>query len=62
MLIGSMLVDAGHSDDYRFVMGMGVRMITRMGLASLGVIEEIDSGPVLLGEERIAALKPIERA
>jgi len=61
-LVGSMLVDAGHSDDWRYVeMGTGVKIVTRMGLASLGITEKIDSGPVLPREERVAELRPVER-
>lgn len=47
-LIGSMLYAAGKSTDERYAMNAyGISMLTRMGLAELGVTETIDDGPVL---------------
>ena len=61
-LIGSMLVDMGHSDDWRYVeMGIGAKMTTRIGLAALGITERIESGPVMPRDERVTQLKPVER-
>jgi len=58
LLVGSMLFDAGHSDDLRyFEMGLGVDMTTRAGLRDLGVDERLDAGPVLPRPERIAQAK-----
>jgi aminoglycoside phosphotransferase (APT) family kinase protein len=55
MLVGSMLFDAGHSDDMRFLeMAIGVDFTTQGGLADLGVTEPLDAGPVMPSDERIA--------
>ncbi len=57
-LIGAMLVDAGHSDDQKLVLAAyGTSLLTQVGLAELGVDEQLDDGPVLPREERIAALQ-----
>jgi aminoglycoside phosphotransferase (APT) family kinase protein len=54
--VGSMLFDAGHSDDPRFaLMGQVVPMMTRMALSDLGIGEQLDDGPVAPREERIQA-------
>lgn len=58
MLLGSMLVDAGHSDDVRLVaMAVGVPLMTHMGLRDLGVDEELADGPVAPRDERLAELR-----
>jgi aminoglycoside phosphotransferase (APT) family kinase protein len=47
-LIGSMLFDAGDSDDQRFVLNAyGISPLTKMGLAELAVDEMLDDGPVM---------------
>jgi aminoglycoside phosphotransferase (APT) family kinase protein len=47
-LLGSMLYDAGASDDERFVLNAhGIGLLTQLGLADLGVVEKLDDGPVL---------------
>ena len=47
-LIGSMLYDSGASDDERFVLNAhGISLLTRLGLADLGVTDTLDDGPVL---------------
>jgi aminoglycoside phosphotransferase (APT) family kinase protein len=47
-LIGSMLFDAGDSDDQRFVLNAyGISPLTQLGLAELGVDEKLDDGPVM---------------
>jgi aminoglycoside phosphotransferase (APT) family kinase protein len=57
LLLGSMLFDAGHSDDPRLgFMGYGVEMFTTPALAELGVHEPPDSGAVLPRPERLARL------
>jgi aminoglycoside phosphotransferase (APT) family kinase protein len=57
MLVGSMLFDAGHSDDPRLgFMGYAVEMFTTPALAELGVDEPPDSGAVLPRPERRARL------
>jgi aminoglycoside phosphotransferase (APT) family kinase protein len=56
LLVGSMLFEAGHTDDLRGVeMALGIDMTTQPGLADLGVDEPLDAGPVLPSDERIAA-------
>lgn len=56
LLVGSMLFEAGHSDDLRYLeMGLGVDLTTQAGLRALGVDEPLDAGPVLPSDERIAA-------
>lgn len=47
-LIGSMLFDAGDSDDQRFLLNAhGISPLTQMGLAELAVDEMLDDGPVM---------------
>jgi aminoglycoside phosphotransferase (APT) family kinase protein len=56
LLVGSMLFEAGHTDDFRNLeMGLGVDLTTQMGLRALGVDESLEAGPVLPSDERIAA-------
>ena len=53
-LIGSMLFDAGHSDDLRLVgMAKGIEIMTPLGLSDLGVTDALDHGPIHPREERI---------
>jgi hypothetical protein len=57
MLLGSMLFDAGHSDDPRLgFMGYGVEMFTTPALAEVGVDEPPEQGAVLPRAERQAKL------
>jgi aminoglycoside phosphotransferase (APT) family kinase protein len=57
MLVGAMLFDAGHSEDQRMaLMGYGVQFVTQAALADLGVTEELDPGPVMPRDERMATL------
>lgn len=47
-LIGSMLYSAGASTDERYALNAyGIPMITKLGLAELGVTQSIEDGPVL---------------
>lgn len=58
LLLGSMLFDAGHSDDPRFAfMGYGVPMFTGPALAELEIETELDQGAVLARPERLATLQ-----
>ena len=53
-LVGSKLFDDGVTDDERFVLNAyGIPLFTQIGLADLGVTEQLDDGPVLPREERI---------
>lgn len=53
-LIGGMLIDAGHSDDQKLVLSAyGTSLLTRIGLAELGITETLEDGSVLPREERI---------
>ncbi len=55
LLIASMLFDAGHSDDMRYLeMAFGVDMITQAGLRDVGVGEQLDAGRVFPSDARIA--------
>ncbi len=55
-LIGSMLFDAGHSDDQRFLLNAsGIGLLTQLGLADLGIDDRPDDGPVMPRDERIRA-------
>ena len=57
MLLGSMLFDAGHTDDPRLgFMGHGVDMFTTPALAELGIDEPPVQGAVLARPERLAKL------
>lgn len=56
-LVGSMLFDAGHTDDPRSVgMAMGIELMAPMGLAALGVDERVDLGAIYPRAERMATL------
>lgn len=53
-LIGAMLIDAGHSDDQKLVLAAyGTSLMTKAGLAELGVEKPLEDGPVLPRDERI---------
>lgn len=55
-LIGSRLFDDGATDDQRFMLNAyGIPIFTQMGLADLGVTEQLDDGPVMPSEERMKA-------
>ncbi len=52
-LIGSRLFDDGVTDDQRFMLNAyGIPLFTQMGLADLGVTEQLEDGPVMPSEER----------
>jgi aminoglycoside phosphotransferase (APT) family kinase protein len=53
-LIGAMLIEDGHSDDQKLVLAAyGTSLLTKAGLAELGIDEPLDDGPVLPRDERI---------
>jgi aminoglycoside phosphotransferase (APT) family kinase protein len=53
-LIGAMLIEDGHSDDQKLVLAAyGTSLMSKVGLAELGIDEPLDDGPVLPREERI---------
>ena len=55
LLVGSMLLEDGHTDDLRcFEMALGIDFTTQPGLRDLGVYEKLDAGPVLPSDARIA--------
>jgi aminoglycoside phosphotransferase (APT) family kinase protein len=57
-LVASHLVDAGHSDDLRFVhMAYGIRPATTAALRDLGVEADLPPGPVLPRKERREQVK-----
>jgi aminoglycoside phosphotransferase (APT) family kinase protein len=57
LLLGSMLFDAGHTDDQRLgLMGYGVAMFTTPALAELGITDPPEDGAVLPRAERLAEL------
>ncbi len=52
--IGAMLIEDGRSDDQKLVLAAyGTSLLTKVGLAELGIDEPLDDGPVLPREERI---------
>jgi aminoglycoside phosphotransferase (APT) family kinase protein len=54
MLVAAMLFDRGFTDDLRFAyMGLAVAPYTRQALASLGIDDELEPGPVTVREERM---------
>nr|MDT0665636.1 phosphotransferase [Micromonospora sp. DSM 115978] len=58
LLVGTMLFDAGHSDDLRLpAMGPAIPYYTALALRGLGVDEELDAGPVSARRERIREVK-----
>ncbi|MFI5507211.1 phosphotransferase family protein [Mycobacterium sp. NPDC051804] len=53
-LIGSRLFDDGATEDHRFMLNAyGIPIFTQMGLAELGVTEQLEDGPVMPSEERM---------
>ncbi len=57
-LIGSMLLDQGHSDDQRFILNAyGIAPLTQLGLAELAIDEKLEDGPVMPSDERIAQVQ-----
>lgn len=57
LLLGAMLFDAGHSDDARLAyMGYGMPIFTGPALAELGITDELEQGPVMPRDERMATL------
>ena len=57
-LIGSRLFEDGATDDQRFMLNAyGIPIFTQMGLADLGVTEQLEDGPVLPTEERMKAAR-----
>lgn len=62
-LIGAMLFDGGVTDDQRFILNAsGIPLLTDLGLADLGINEQLESGPVGIREERIREAQSGERA
>jgi aminoglycoside phosphotransferase (APT) family kinase protein len=58
LLLGSMLFDAGHTDDPRLgFMGYGIDMFTTPALAELGIDEPPEAGAVLARDERLELLR-----
>ncbi|BDE16455.1 MULTISPECIES: phosphotransferase family protein [Mycobacterium] len=56
-LIGAMLIEDGHSDDQKLVLASyGTALLTKAGLAELGIDEPLQDGPVLPRDERIQQL------
>ena len=54
LLLGSMLIDAGHSNDPRLAeMALGIPFITRGALGELGVRERLDNGTIAHRAERL---------
>ena len=61
-LIGSMLFDAGDSDDERFLLNAsGISLLTQLGLADLGIGDKPDDGPVMPRDERPRAVQSAHR-
>jgi len=53
-LVGAMLVDDGLSDDLKLVVAAGgVEILPFVGLADLGISEQLESGPIAIRQERI---------
>jgi aminoglycoside phosphotransferase (APT) family kinase protein len=58
LLVGSMLVDGGFSDDRRHVENAaGISMLTQLALYELGVGGDFETGPVAPRKERVEALR-----
>jgi aminoglycoside phosphotransferase (APT) family kinase protein len=57
-LIGSMLFDAGHSDDLRLVgMARGIEIMTPLAFSDLGITDDLDYGPIHPRDERTAEVQ-----
>ena len=62
LLVGSMLFDAGHSDDMRYLeMAFGVDWTTRPALKELGVEDDLEAGPVMPSDARIESAQRADR-
>ena len=58
-----MLFDGGVTDDQRFILNAsGIPLFIDLGLADLGINEQLESGPVGIREERIREAQSGERA
>jgi aminoglycoside phosphotransferase (APT) family kinase protein len=58
MLVAAMLFDRGVTDDLRFAhMGMAVDLYTKPALASLGVADDLEPGPVTARDERVREVR-----
>ncbi len=52
-VVGVMLVDQGHSSDTRLIgSGVGIPLMTSIGLREMGITEELEQGPVTIRDER----------
>ncbi len=61
-LIGAMLVDQGASNDPKLIVAAGgTHLLTQLGLADLGITDELESGPVDIRQERIAEVESHSR-
>jgi aminoglycoside phosphotransferase (APT) family kinase protein len=61
-LIGSMLFDAGHSEDQRFLLNAsGISLLTQLGLADLDIADRPADGPVMPNEDRVRAVQSAGR-
>lgn len=57
-LIGAMLVDQGDADDPKLVLAAGgTHLLTQVGLADLGINDNLESGPVAIRPERVAEVE-----
>jgi aminoglycoside phosphotransferase (APT) family kinase protein len=53
-LVGGMLFNDGSSDDLKLVVAAGgVEILPLVGLADLGISEQLESGPIAISQERI---------
>jgi len=58
LLVAGHLFDAGYSDDWRYLgMAHAVHPLTRQALQELGVDDDLEAGPLLPREERVAVVK-----
>ncbi len=58
LLVAAMLFDGGFTDDLRFgEMGYMVHPLTCQALGELGIVEDLDPGPVTAREERVVAVR-----
>jgi aminoglycoside phosphotransferase (APT) family kinase protein len=62
LLLAGHLVDAGYSDEQRFIdLAHAVPFLTSFGLHDMGIDDELDPGPYLPRQERIRAVKEAAR-
>ena len=60
LLVGAMLFEDGHTDDMRcFEMSLGIDFTTQPGLQDLGVTDELEAGPVIPSDQRIAEAQAV---